>query len=235
MKTKPILIAAFIGITVAGCGTLIPADRQTSTAQKATDAFNSMNAQNLKSVRSTPTQPQPSPVSVTVSGKDNKLDLTVQKPPTPEPSIAAVGSGKTAPGMRFAVTPNGDGTFSIAQLNGETETLEYSSNTGQKSSSANDTSYLDSIHIPMFVKIIGGCIGVAMIFGLIWYARKNSVAANAAFSMADTEIAKGINIAEEKLKAATTDSERATHAQNLAGLEKSRGRIALHRKAKPIT
>lgn len=79
--------------------------------------------------------------------------------------------------------------------------------------------------IPMGVKLILIAIGASMLLAVIWYVRRSSAAANAAFSAADSALARQI----DKLTSSATletDPSKIAHLSNLrADLEKERGKL----------
>ncbi len=92
-----------------------------------------------------------------------------------------------------------------------------------------------TVTIPLFVKLIGGAVGLALllavIFGGLWLARRHSLAAAAALDTADGELAKIIGSIEARLHTAT-DGEKVSALSQLNDLNKTRGKLALQRKAK---
>lgn len=86
--------------------------------------------------------------------------------------------------------------------------------------------------IPLFVKLIGAAVGLALLAGIIFWIVRSvragaaGAAAAAAFNLADRQIASGIGSIETMLHAANDPKEKTLLLAHLANLEKIRGKIA---------
>lgn len=123
------------------------------------------------------------------------------------------------------VTSSGQSnTVSVVVLPTKTTTTATQSSGQTARSTDHDFGSLAS-SIPAGVKLILLAIGVILFLGIIWYVRRSSAAANAAFSAADSALARQI---DKLTSSATVESDPvkiAHYASLRADLEKERGKL----------
>lgn len=74
-----------------------------------------------------------------------------------------------------------------------TETVRAKTEASEVSDSAATGRAEDSETIPLFVKLIGGAVGLSMLLGVGWLLLRSSRALRAAYAVADDYLARGIN------------------------------------------
>lgn len=130
----------------------------------------------------------------------------------------------TEPAPFTATIPQGDGKPPITVTVPPKQKVEGKAEASENSASENEGSKKDSDTIPLFVKLIGGAVGLAMlaavVFGIIWFVRRSSAAANVAWKTGDEFIGRIINrfkteamassdpVVSSRLTAAVADAER---------------------------
>jgi hypothetical protein len=211
MKTLFFSLMALAALSLAGCGSMMPQKKSENTATKSAESM--ANSQNLSVERIThgkPPEPRP---NVTVSGNSNRVDV-FEEPPAVAHAIPPHSIDRT-----FRVPPDSyyeDLRVNSGQSNNSRDTEDLSQD--RKSSS------------PLWLSLIGGGIGLALIIGVIYaaiaYARKSSVAANAAFNTLDAALAARINTHKDMAMLATDPATIAAHTQAIAGLESQRSTMA---------
>lgn len=80
------------------------------------------------------------------------------------------------------------------------------------------------VDITMGAKLILLAIGLAMLTALVWLWRKQSVAVNSAFSVADEFGAKAVRIVKDKFSGAVATDQKSMLHQIIAELEAERGK-----------
>lgn len=94
----------------------------------------------------------------------------------------------------------------------------------------NQSAAQSSVTIPFAVKLILFAAGLALLLGVIGFARKNSAALDTALKAADSELAQAIGNLEARLHTAP-EPEKVSTLTQLNQLNKTRGKLALQRKA----
>lgn len=107
-------------------------------------------------------------------------------------AVVGVSKATDIEPANLTITTKG-GEVKVEQPVHQHSTAEASVNAGESSDSASSGSSEWSVKIPLFAKIIGLAIGVGMIFGLIWFARRSSKAVDEAFNAGDSVIAAQIH------------------------------------------
>lgn len=97
---------------------------------------------------------------------------------------------------------------------------------GEESASTASGSGNDSVSFPLFVKIIGLAIGLALLGGLLWLARRSSAAVNAAWTQADDMIASRLKTVSALKGAATEPTKIAALAEEESRLNALRAEAA---------
>ena len=132
------------------------------------------------------------------------------------PAITVSGSSNT---VALTVAPPKVETVTRLAATNTVNTVETSASEEKK-----------TVTIPLFVKLIGSAVGLAMLFAVIavalWYARKHSAAAAAGLDAADRHLASAIATVESKLNTAAP-SDQSQLLSQLADLNKLRGKIAV--------
>ena len=106
------------------------------------------------------------------------------------------------------------------------ESLTVESRTTTGAGSEDRAKGTSQISIPLFVKVIGLAVGLGMLWLVLWIIRKQSVAAQAAWSAADRAVADSIDFVEAKARESTNPEELNKLNAELARLEKRRGKLA---------
>lgn len=118
----------------------------------------------------------------------------------------------------------------IAKIKQPTPTHATGSATvGENSDSQASGHALDSLTIPLFVKLIGGAIGLAMlaavIFGIIWFVRRSSKAVDAAWSGADDIVKSRIDRIKAVMQSTTDPAKVQTLTEAVSQMENARAEI----------
>lgn len=205
---KTILTSILLALAI-GCGSMIPKEQSQGAALATADKISSQQALTIqKAIKGSP------PPNVTISGTNN---------------TTYVSPGMAVPGNYFADHIKGEDLPPMAQTAYQ-EMTTVTSGTKQAAGSSETQSWYDAIKIPLGVKIALLAIGLALLFavvgGAIWFAKRNSAAAAAAFAAADGMIARRLSAVAEK---AALESDKAKQAELMAEkatLEKERGKLS---------
>lgn len=192
----------------AGCGTMIPREQSQGAALATADKISSQQALTIqKAVRGSP------PPNVTISGTNN---------------TTYVSPGVALPPGFFGGAVKSEDLPAMAQSSYQ-EMTTVTSGTKQAAGSSETQSWYDAIKIPLGVKLALLAVGLAMlaavVFAVIWFAKRNSAAAAAAFSAADSIVAQQIDRVHAKLAVASDPKQQAELAEEKAQLEKQRGKL----------
>lgn len=190
----------------SGCGSLIPTERNKGAALTTADNINSQQALTIqKAVAGSP------PPNVTISGTNN---------------TTYVSPGVRIPDAHWQGVKSEDLPALPA---GYAETVTVTSGTKQAAGSSSESSWFDAIKIPLGVKIALLAFGLALLFavlaGAVWFAKRNSAAAAAAFGAADSYFARRIEAVSAKAALETDKSRQAELLAEAQLLEKERGKL----------
>ena len=78
---------------------------------------------------------------------------------------------------------------------------------------------------PFFVKLIGICVGVACLLGIVWYLRRASLAVKEVLDFGDASFANVIRRKRAQAQTSTDQAEIARQNVDIAALEAERGRL----------
>ncbi len=158
--------------------------------------------------------------------KEHQQSETTKDAAALSASRSADFSRQTTAGAQPAVEITGkDGTTIKVTPPPKAETVTLTEDEGVKANSKNQAWFSESDSFPFFVKLIGVCIGLTFLLGIIRYVRKQSAAANLAFTTADAALASQVQRLSDKAKLATSSADVAQHTTDLAALEKERRQL----------
>ena len=148
--------------------------------------------------------------------RNTEIEQHIQAAPTP--TIVTTTNPKT-----------GETSTSITPPPARVDT-HYAGNAEASAGAATLNSYDFSESIPLFVKLIGLAIGLALLAGVVigvWiYVRRASAAVAASAELADHILAEQIQRLRNKAMAAKDPDEITEHSTEIAGLEAQRGKLA---------
>lgn len=136
------------------------------------------------------------------------------------------------PTITMPVTSSGNSnTVSVSIVPPKVESVTHQATVAaSETRTDNQSAAQSSVTIPFAVKLILSAAGLALLLGVIWFARKNSAALDSALKAADSELAQAIGNLEARLHTAP-EPEKVSTLTQLNQLNKTRGKLALQRKA----
>lgn len=191
----PIALAAFVALVVlmAGCSPLTQQTRTEAIAQQQASTGASQSGVDIVSKVTETPKPAPTVGTVTVSGENNKVEVT----PAPPAPVETQDTRET-------------------RVNADTEqkggTSDSYSHVGEDSTSLTIIGYA-----------VGLGLLALVVFGIVWAIRRYSLAADAAWSELDRSLAEKIQRARTRAATTTDPLDMAKANAEIAELERERG------------
>lgn len=191
----PLALAAFVVLCVlmSGCSPLTQQTRTEAIAQQQASTGASQSGVDIVSKVTETPKPAPTVGTVTVSGENNKVEVT---PPPPAP----VETQDTRETRVNADTKQKGGTSDKYSHVGE-----------------------DSSSLTIIGWAVGLGLLAAVVFGIVWVVRRYSLAADAAWNELDRSLAEKIQRARTRAATTTDPLEMAKTNAEIAELERERG------------
>lgn len=204
-----IVTVATLVLLGTGCvSSLIPSERAKSAALATTDSINSQQALTIQKAVSG----SPAP-NVTVGGTNN---------------TTYISPGVAVPAGYFGGAVRSENLPAVAG-NSYQEMTTVTSGATQRAGSTESQSFMDSLTIPIGVKIALLALGLFLLFaviaGGIWILKRNSAAAAAAFGAADGFLARKIHETEAALSTESDSRKQSELLARKAELERERGKL----------